>query len=816
MNGLRWTLSFVMLASLAAPKNAGAEIELQLRYQKETSTGSGRYHRLTRKESWKPEQTAVIVCDVWDMHHCLNAVRRAEEFAPRLNQVIAKLRQQGVTVIHAPSDCMNFYADHPARKRASETPKASPLPPDIQSWCSRIPSEEKGVYPIDQSDGGEDDDPQEHAEWAAKLQAMGRNPKAPWKKQSDLIDIDVDRDFISDKGDEVWSILQQRGIDNVILTGVHTNMCVLGRPFGLRQMARNGKNVVLMRDMTDTMYNPARWPYVSHFTGTDLIVSHIEKFVCPTVASDQVLGGKPFVFKNDRRPHLAIVMAELEYETDRTLPEFAAEHLGKQFRVSYVFADDKERNNIPGLEVLAEADLALISVRRRVLPLADLKFVRDFIAVGKPVVGIRTASHAFSLGNNKEVPKGLVDWPEFDAQVFGGNYHGHHPNNLPSTVSIAASDHPLVQGLPESFTQKGSLYMTSPLAAGTHTLLVGKAEGFDPEPVAWTFRRADGGLSFYSSLGHPEDFKNPAFVQLLANAIAWAAQLPTGGAEDAKTEPEELFVARPLTKPGEFTRGVEGPACDAAGRIYAVNFAKQGTIGRVSPSGQGEVFVELPEGSVGNGIRFDAEGLFYVADYTGHNVLRVDPATKKIEVFAHEASMSQPNDLAIAADGTLYASDPNWGEKTGQIWRIDRDGRVTRVAADLGTTNGVEVSPDGRTLYVNESIQRNIWAFPIAADGRLGTKRLLRKFDDHGFDGMRCDVDGNLYVTRHGKGTVVKLSPDGEILKEVDVLGKHPTNICFGGPDGRTAYVTEAEHSRLVEFRVDRPGLSWKRWQDAK
>src|SRR5690606_33510952 len=121
-------------------------------------------------------------------------------------------------------------------------------------------------------------------------------------------------------------------------------------------------------------------------------------------------------------------------------------------------------------------------------------------------------------------------------------------------------------------------------------------------------------------------------------------------------------------------------ACDAAGRIYAVNFAKQGTIGRVSPSGQGEVFVELPEGSVGNGIRFDAEGLFYVADYTGHNVLRVDPATKKIEVFAHEASMSQPNDLAIAADGTLYASDPNWGEKTGQIWRIDRDGRVTRVA----------------------------------------------------------------------------------------------------------------------------------------
>jgi sugar lactone lactonase YvrE len=203
----------------------------------------------------------------------------------------------------------------------------------------------------------------------------------------------------------------------------------------------------------------------------------------------------------------------------------------------------------------------------------------------------------------------------------------------------------------------------------------------------------------------------------------------------------------------------------------------------------------------------------YVADYVGHNVLRVDMKTKEITVFAHDGRMNQPNDLAIATDGTLYASDPDLKKGTGQLWRIDSAGKTHRLAADMGTTNGIEVSPDGKTLYVNESVQRNVWAFAIASDGSVKDKRLLKKFEDHGFDGMRCDVDGNLYVTRHGKGTVVKLSPDAKVLREIDVLGDSPTNICFGGPDGRTAYVTEAKNRRIVQFRVDRPGLAWQRWQ---
>jgi sugar lactone lactonase YvrE len=276
---------------------------------------------------------------------------------------------------------------------------------------------------------------------------------------------------------------------------------------------------------------------------------------------------------------------------------------------------------------------------------------------------------------------------------------------------------------------------------------------------------------------------------------------------------DKLFQATPLTKPGEFTAGIEGPACDKSGNVFAVNFAEQGTIGRVTPAGKGEVFVKLAGKSVGNGIRFDSAGQMFVADYVGHNILEIDPATKKISVLAHEPRMNQPNDLAIAADGTLYASDPAWGQGTGQLWRISTDGKVTLLAENLGTTNGIDVSPDGKTLYVNESVQRGVWAFPIQADCKLGERKLVKQFDDHGFDGMRCDVKGNLYITRYGKGTVVKLSPQGEVLQEIDVLGKQPSNLCFGGPDGRTVYVTEVEHTRLVQFRVDDPGLEWQRLQ---
>ena len=276
---------------------------------------------------------------------------------------------------------------------------------------------------------------------------------------------------------------------------------------------------------------------------------------------------------------------------------------------------------------------------------------------------------------------------------------------------------------------------------------------------------------------------------------------------------EELFVAQEFTPVNGFTSGIEGPACDAVGNLYAVNYARQHTIGKVTPDGTASVFIELPTGSIGNGIRFDSDGFMFIADYTNHNVLKVDMDTREISVHAHEPTMNQPNDIAIGANDIIYASDPNWAESTGQIWRVGTDGKVTLLETDMGTTNGIEVSPDESVLYVNESAQRNVWAYDLSPEGEISNKRLLIQFPDFNMDGMRCDIEGNLYVTRHGKGTVAKLSPTGEVVLEVKLTGKLCSNIAFGGPDGRTCYVTMADRGNVEVFRADLPGRSWQLFQ---
>jgi gluconolactonase len=281
-----------------------------------------------------------------------------------------------------------------------------------------------------------------------------------------------------------------------------------------------------------------------------------------------------------------------------------------------------------------------------------------------------------------------------------------------------------------------------------------------------------------------------------------------------------LYQSRDFTAIHTFTDGAEGPGVDRAGNLYAVNFARQHTIGRVTPEGEVSLFLELPDGSCGNGIRFDRAGEMYIADYTNHNVLRVDmqacasaqtlaERNAAITVFAHEPTMNQPNDLAIMANDLLFASDPNWAGGWGQLWRIDRDGKVTLLETGMGTTNGVEVSPDERTFYVNETVQRRVWAYDLSPAGELSNKRLIHQFPDFGLDGMRVDVAGNLYVTRWGKGTIAKLSPTGDLLLEIELTGQRCTNIAFGGQDGRTAYVTVADRGNIETFRVDEPGREW-------
>jgi gluconolactonase len=270
------------------------------------------------------------------------------------------------------------------------------------------------------------------------------------------------------------------------------------------------------------------------------------------------------------------------------------------------------------------------------------------------------------------------------------------------------------------------------------------------------------------------------------------------------------FVARDHVAEGVFTAGIEGPATGPDGALYVVNFGRDGTIGRVDAQGNAELFVELPDGSVGNGLRFGADGTLYVADYPRHNILAIDPASRAVRVFAHLPAAHQPNDLALAPDGTLYASDPDWTKvDNGQLWRIDRDGRVQLLEAGMGTTNGVEVSPDGRRLYVNESVQRNVWVYDRDAAGALSNKRLLIRFDDHGLDGMRCDAAGNLYITRYDAGVVAVVSPEGALLRKVPLTGRKPSNVAFGGADGRQVFVTLQDRGTVETFQADQPGREY-------
>jgi hypothetical protein len=356
---------------------------------------------------------------------------------------------------------------------------------------------------------------------------MGRNPQAPWQRQIDTLKIGP-ADAISDSGVEIWNLLEQRGIKNVMLMGVHTNMCVLGRPFGLRQMAKNGKNVVLVRDMTDTMYNPARSPHVSHFTGTDLIVEHIEKFVCPTITSDQLAGGKPFRFSGDKRKHLVMIIADQEYATDRTLPEFSRKHLGRDFKVSVVTWPKHDGDELPGIEVLNDADIALVSVWRRTPPTAQMEVIRKFVADGKPVVGVRIASHAF-VKRDGNVAAGHAAWPEFCKDVFRANYQGHYRGKDSENSVVWAVDdsksNPILNGVPKEETKAPSwLYKMKPLEDNASLLMSGRtSDGKATEPVTWTTTSSGGGRVFYTSLGHPDEFALDWFQQLLKNGIYWAA-----------------------------------------------------------------------------------------------------------------------------------------------------------------------------------------------------------------------------------------------------------------------------------------------------
>jgi len=275
------------------------------------------------------------------------------------------------------------------------------------------------------------------------------------------------------------------------------------------------------------------------------------------------------------------------------------------------------------------------------------------------------------------------------------------------------------------------------------------------------------------------------------------------------TAQDAYYVAKDLTEENLFSTNIEGPNVDKNGNLFVVNFQKDGTIGKVGADGSVELFVTLPYGSIANAIMFNAEGDMLLADFKGHNILKVNSTTKAVSVFVHNGGFNQPNDITINKKGQLFASDPNWKAGTGRVWRIDPDKKATKLVEDMGTTNGIELSPDEKILYVNESVQRKVWAFDVDEKSNITNKRLFFEFPDFGMDGMKCDAEGNLYVTRYDKGTIAVLSPRGELIREIQMKGKKTSNITFGGPDGKTCYVTLQDRKCVETFRSEVAGKKW-------
>jgi hypothetical protein len=395
-------------------------------------------------------------------------------------------------------------------------------------------------------------------------------PHRAWTKQIDALTI-TDQDLISDSGAEIGAYFKKKGIKNVILMGVHTNMCVIGRSFGLRAMKRMGMNVVLMRDMTDLMYNHKMPPFVNHFTGLDLIVDYIETYVCPSIVSTDFTGKKQFRFKGDQRPRIAFLTAESEYHANQRLPEFAHElTLKKNIHCDFalgipIMTDAKKdatpevkaeyaaygmpidtdgkttfpptRHNLENLQILEDADLAVIFIRRRALEPEKMVMIKNYAASGRPILGIRTASHAFDANANvpregggleaakENASEFLSQWKEFDKEMLGGNYQGHYGHlNTGTDVFIVPGmeGHPLLKGVEQKFNSLNWLYKNRPLRSDKiQVLLLGSNPGVPDEPVMWINNKN----VIYTSLGHWDDWKIESFRNLIFNSIDYLLKI---------------------------------------------------------------------------------------------------------------------------------------------------------------------------------------------------------------------------------------------------------------------------------------------------
>lgn len=268
-------------ASAEIPKTPGT-LALNLRRRRKVTGGP-----VILEESlvrWNASETAIIICDMWADHPCAMAAHRVGRMAPRMNEVVSLARDLGVAIVHSPSGGIHHYENTPFRDRIKRA-KASQPPQPIKGWCYLDPAKEPPLPVVDNvsriNNGvtGCDDpvprllpDCDRHQHAAIQMAAY---------------------DVVSADGPEIWNFFEQEGRKHIVLMGVHTNMCVLGRPFGIRQLTYLGKSVALCRDLTDALYDPRDEPHVSHKRGTEMIIEHIETHWCPSLVGADLTKVEP-------------------------------------------------------------------------------------------------------------------------------------------------------------------------------------------------------------------------------------------------------------------------------------------------------------------------------------------------------------------------------------------------------------------------------------------------------------------------------------------------------------------------------------------
>ncbi len=249
---------------LCAAALQAADLKLTLRSRAEGFKGSGAWQEYTFEQALPVPGTAILICDMWDKHWCAGATARVDALAKKMAPVIDRARARGILIIHAPSETMDFYKDDPHRRSILKVARVEPP--------ANLPLADPPL-PIDDSSGGCD---------------TGGSFYKAWTRQHAALSI-AGNDVISDDGREIYSLLREKGIGNLLIMGVHTNMCVMNRTFAIKQMTKWGIRCVLVRDLTDAMYDPKDRPYVSHDRGTGLVIEHIEKYWCPSALSADLM-----------------------------------------------------------------------------------------------------------------------------------------------------------------------------------------------------------------------------------------------------------------------------------------------------------------------------------------------------------------------------------------------------------------------------------------------------------------------------------------------------------------------------------------------